>query len=366
MRFRQPPRSISQKRPLPRWRLWWRGISLARLLLIAILLVVITYFFLPRMNSMTVNGLVNGHLQPVATLSQIRVIRPIARCTATVRSGQRLAVVSNDLLAGRDETAVAKAVQELANARAAQQYGHQAAMAVVHAARQNYAAAATAADRDASIYEGYKHLYAAGAIGRQALDDAALASQQNHEEALADLARLEQAKAILIQADANADAAVIGAEATYKAQRTLLAESRNNLIHAPVTGELLGCQDNAGQVIPAGGTLYHIFDRDRAYVTAFVPSEQINELDLSGPVRMSIAGVPGTIHGRIVSVLPEAKSLPPALLRYFWQKPQWTQYRPVRVNFVDLTNKQRSALLYGIRATLQLPTRSWIARLAEE
>ncbi len=314
---------------------------------------------------MTVSGLVVGHLQPVATLTQIRVVRPIARCIATVRSGQELAVVSNDLLAGRDETAVAKAVQELANARAAQQFGHQAALAAVNTARQNYAAAATAAKRDASTYKAYQYLYAAGAIGRQALADSALASQQSHEEALADLARVEQAKAILIQADANATAAVKEAEETYKAQRTLLAQSQNKILRAPIPGELLDCQDNAGQVIPAGGTLYHIFNRDRAYVTSFVPSEEINELDLNGPVRMSIAGVPGPIHGRIISVLPEAKSMPPELLRYFWQKPQWTQYRPVRVNFVDLTKKQRAALLYGIRATLQLPTRSWIARIAE-
>ena len=362
VRFRSPPRVLPTKKTRSRW---WRSIPLSRILLIGILLILAGYFFLPPFRPITVVGFVSGPLQPVTTLSQLRIVRPIARCDSTVAKGQTLVAVSNVLLANQYKVATAKAVLVLAQAQAAKQYGIRAGIAALNGARQHNTELTLAKRRKVAIYQGYKHLYTAGAIGAVTLQDAKFAAQQATAAAAAARAVVTQAKDTLAQATENANAAIRSAEATYQAQRSLLKESAIHTIHAAYAGELLDCRDNSGVVIPSGGTIYHIFERKKAYVNAFVPSRELGALNLNGTVRMRIVDVPGTVKGHVVTVVPAAKALPPDLERYFWQKPQWTQYRLVRIAFRDLSTNQKIALSYGIRANVYLPVHSWFSSVVE-
>lgn len=362
MHFRPPPRALPTKKSRARW---WRSIPLARIFLVGILVLLAGYFFLPPFRPITVVGFVSGPLQPVTTLTQLRVVRPMAPCDSTVTKGQALVAVSNDILTNQYKIATAKAALVLTQARAAKQYGLQADTAALNAARKNNVELALMMRRKDAIYRGYKHLYTAGAIGAVALQDAKLAARQATAAVAAARATVKQAEGTQAEAIENANAAIRSAQATYQAQQSLLKKSGTHIIYAAFAGELLGCRDNAGTVIPSGGYMYHIFERNHAYINAFVPSGELGALNPNGTVSIRIADVPGTIKGRVVTVVPAAKALPPEFERYFWQKPQWTQYRLVRIVLLNVSINQRMALSYGIRANVKLPVRSWFSRVTE-
>lgn len=309
-------------------------------------------------------GIVNGNLTPVGPIFLARVDQEMVSCDTLVHRDQPLVVVSNELLAGQyqqnrynAEKAIALADNESTNGVIIARAAARSAQATAQAAVANYS-------RLAAVYVSTIKLAAVQAVGPVAVTVAHDQLLQAQSEAKAAVATAKQMEFQVIQLKVAAKAKKLTAQEQLKMQLSQQSSVYHHPLLAPVGGELLDCHVHLGEIVAAGNTLFKIFQPEKAYVTAFVPPTMVRHLRKHAIAYIDIPGI-GEIHASVTSIQPEITKLPKLLTRYFWEQPQWTQYRLVRITFDNLSPSQRRHLLFGERVHVRIPLESWGKRMME-
>ena len=338
---------------------------LSRYILFAIFAVLLIYFFLPPFSNIRVMGVVNGNLTPVGPIFLARIDQEMVSCDTRVHRGQSLVLVSNELLAGQyqqnrydAEKSIALAKNEITTGVAAAQAAAMSTQDAAQAALANYSHLAT-------LYTSTTKLAAVGAVGPAAVTVAHDQLLQAQSQANAAIATAKQMALQVTQLKGAAKAKILNAHEQLKVQLAQQNSVYRRPLVAPVGGELLDCHAHLGEIVAAGNTLFKIFQPGKAYVTAFVPPNMVRQLREHAIAYVNIPGM-GEIPAKVTSIQPEITKLPKLLTRYFWEQPQWTQYRVVRITFNDLSPSQRRRLLFGERVHVRIPLESWGKRMMED
>jgi multidrug resistance efflux pump len=358
VRFRYPS---TKAQTLPARKSHFRR-HVSRYILFAIFAILLIYFFLPPFSNVRVMGIVNGNLTPVGPIFLARVDQEMVSCDTLVHRDQPLVLVSNELLAGQyqqnrynAEKASALADNEATNGVLVAQAAARSAQATAQAAVANYS-------RLAAVYTSTIKLAAVRAVGPVAVTVAHDQLLQAQSEAEAAVATAKQMEFQVTQLKVAAKAKTLTAQEQLKVQISQENSVYRRPLVAPVGGELLDCHVHLGEIVAAGNTLFKIFQPGKAYVTAFVPPNMVRQIREHATAYINIPGM-GEIPAAVTSIQPEITKLPKLLTRYFWEQPQWTQYRLVRITFDKLSPNQRRRLLFGERVHVRIPLESWGKRM---
>lgn len=315
-------------------------------------------YFLPPMLNLHLDGLVDGDLAPVGPIYRARIDQPLVSCDAKVSAGQPLVRLSNFILAGQYAQAATEARQAQALAEDDQKAGVAAAKAAAAAAAQSAQAQAANAAKLGNLYQANQRLFNAEAIGRVALDTSRSEWLQAQAMAGAAAASARQAAQELERLRQAADTRMSAAASQVALHESLRNSVTDQVLSSPVSGEVVECHARPGDAVEAGTNLYKIFQPEQAFVTAFLSPDDADRVRAGMAATVKIPGL-GEVSGRVTSVRSEMSQLPQTLTRYFWERKQWTQYRPVRVSFDNLSAAQRQQLLYGGRVDVSIPMHSW-------
>jgi multidrug resistance efflux pump len=327
--------------------------------------VLLFYFFLPPFSNIRVMGIVNGNLTPVSPIFLSRIDQEMVSCDTMVHRGQSLALVSNELLADQYQQNQYNAEKAIALARNGASNGVAEAQAAATAAQYTAHAAIANCSRLASIYTSTIKLAEVEAVSPVAVSAARDQLLQAQSEARAAAATAKQMTLQVTQLQVAEKAEMLSAEQQLKLQLAQKTSVYRRPLVAPVDGELLDCHAHPGEIVAAGEALFKIFQPEKAYVTAFVPPNMVSHLHEHASAYIDIPGV-GEMPATITSIQPEITQLPKLLTRYFWEQPQWTQYRLVRITFDNPSPDQRGNLLFGERVHVRIPLESWGKRVMED
>ncbi|MGC9207909.1 HlyD family secretion protein [Acidithiobacillus sp.] len=361
MHFRLPS---TKAQPPPVKRSHFRR-HLSRYILIVIFAVLLIYFFLPPFSNIRVMGVVNGNLTPVGPIFLARIDQEMVSCDTRVQRDQPLVLVSNELLAGQYQQNRYDAERSIDLAKNESTNGVIAAQAAARSAKDAAQAALANYSRLAALYISTTKLAAVGAVGPAAVTVAHDQLLQARSQANAAIATEKQMALQVKQLKVAAKAKILAAQGQLKLQLAQQNSVDRRPLVAPVSGELLDCHAHLGEVVDAGNTLFKIFQPGKAYVTAFVPPTMVRQLRIHANAYVNIPGM-GEIPAKVTSIQPEITKLPKLLTRYFWEQPQWTQYRVVRITFSNLSPSQRRRLLFGERVHVRIPLESWGKRVMED
>lgn len=336
-------------------RLW---LLRPRTMLLAVGLLLLTVFLIDRVWTRG-NGMVAGELTPVAPIVQARLKQVFVRCLDHVSRGQRLAEFENEATV---QTA-AQLLQQL-ELQLTQVRGE------IDIAESQGQAARKLIDAQAALRDQLKNVLSA-------------MDKLIEHGYVAELQR-QQIKANLAQAEAQTSAAEFVYQ-TKKADKkkaelmvgdlsTQIAAFKNSpelnghfFLTAQKDGIVTECTAHAGEVIPAKTPIFQIFNPDDTFAVVFFDVADVSRVAVGQSYSISIGGVEGSVTGRVTGFYPELSALPASLTRFFWQQETWTQYAPVRLDFVGLSEAQKKKLFawsqlsasrafgFGLTATAEEP-----------
>lgn len=113
---------------------------------------------------------------------------------------------------------------------------------------------------------------------------------------------------------------------------------------APTDGTVTECTGLPGEVIAARTPIFSIFNPNNTYAVVFFDPSDIPKLSRGQKFRVSIGGLDKPVSATLTDFYPELSALPSSLTRYFWQEEKWSQYAPVRLDFTNLEEAQRSKI----------------------
>jgi HlyD family secretion protein len=259
----------------------------------------------------------------LAPMQPARVLEMRVREGDTVRAGQVLAVLeqaATEAQVPQTESRVSSAQARLRDLQAGPRAAEIARAQAELRARQ------AEADRAARELQRIRALEEAGAISRQALDNARAAASladaqrdaaRESVRVLRDGARSEQVEA--------ARAEVSGAEAALQAARRTAGELT---LVAPADGVVITRIAEPGEVLGAGQPALTLGDPRRPWTRVYVAPAALALLRTGQTLTATLDGHPGrAFRGRVVSINPRAEFTPR----------------------VALTEDEREDLLFGVR-----------------
>jgi multidrug resistance efflux pump len=329
----------------------------ARTILIVLALALALYIVVPTLFFVTADALVQGDLVPVTPLFRARVDRLYVHCDDRVRAGQRVALVSNYIVAANYDQQSQLSLASQSLSQIALDQGVAAARTAADAAEQRYDAAKEDADRLQEVFAGYDQAYKEGGIGRfewesKRADWQAAVALANDERGIWQHAQ-EHVGRVQSESGAKLSAERAEVQRTDALAKRVSAES----LTAPVSGFVMNCKLRPQDVVAAGAPIVEIFAPERAYVLAYFDPNAIGRAHIGGTVDVSVTGLSRPIEGRIESVYPNLAKLPPQLERFFWQHVQWSEYRPVRIALDRLPPADRGQLYYDAQARVRIRIR---------
>jgi multidrug resistance efflux pump len=334
-----------------------RGFPWARVLLLLAILGLAGYIILPGYFYVSADALVKGDLVPVAPLYRVRIDRLYVQCADYVHAGESVARVSNFLVQAGYQRQYLQSIADMQLSRIA--LYEQVISAKENAANlhQKYLSAATDAERLGETYASYNQAYKQGAIA-----EVDWAAKRNEWLASTALARSEyaawQRAEQEVERIGDAQTAKITADRQLSAQAQDLAEETGSTtLRAPVSGYVVDCVDRPQNVIEPSSPIFEIFEPDRAYVLAYFNPGSLSNIHLNQRVQLKIAGVQGTLTGRVGPIYPSLTKLPSELTRFFWQHVQWSEYRPVKIYLDDVSPREREQLYYDAQARVSVSLR---------
>jgi multidrug resistance efflux pump len=303
--------------------------------------------------------MVAGELTAIAPIVQARLKQVYVHCLDHVKLGQRLAEFEN-------EATIQMATQQL------QQLELQLtqARAEIDIAKSQGEAARKLIDAQAALRDQLN-------IVLKAMDKLL---QHGY---VAELQR-EQIKANLAQAEAQTSAAQFVYETKKADQRKaelMVADLKVQIVAfknspeltghfylmAPKDGVVTECTARPGEVIAAKAPIFQLFNPDDTYAVLFFDAADVSKVAVGQSYSIRIGGVEGTVTGKVTGFYPELSALPASLTRFFWQQETWTQYAPVRLDFVGMTGEQKQRLFAWSQLSAsripELGLRSLVARL---
>ena len=291
--------------------------------------------------------MVAGELTAVSPIVQARLQQLFVHCLDRVTRGQRLAEFRNEVTVDTAAQQLLQLELELTQAQAAIQIaGHQ-----MQVAQKLIDSQAAVLRQQTSILKAQDELM-----------------KQHYVATLV----WEQAKAAVDRADADTNAAQFVFETKRADQRKAevdaevlqkrIAGFRNSpeltghfFLTAPKDGIVTQCSARVGEVIAARTPIFSVFNPGDAYAVAFLNASDVATLNPGETFELDIDGIQQSVTGKLTAFYPELSALPSALTRYFWQQEKWSQYVPVRIDFVDM-NAEQSGKLF---ASAQLSASRW-------
>jgi len=331
----------------------------SRLIIVMLLGVVAAWLFIPRYLNLNAVGLVEGDLVPIAPLFSAKLQTKLASCEDTVTAGQPLAVVTNFLLEGQYAQDYQKAQDQLSTERIAQIQGLEEARIDEASAAEKYNSAIYDAQKLEITKNAYEKTYQQGAIDRVAYETAVADWQAAVATANSLREVMNEARARVDRVQEDTGALVQGSQQQMALFTSLKDQVHAQTLRAPVNGTIVEC-DNAkpDNIVEAGAPIYRIFDPGRAYVLAYFDPATAPKVHIGQHAVVSITGFPKDVQGKVVSVYPSLAALPDQLTRYFWQKPQWSEYRPVKIKLFNVTPQMREQLTYDSQVHVRIPQRA--------
>lgn len=282
------------------------------------------------------NGIVSGELTAVSPIVQARLERLMVKCLDPVARGQPLAEFINEAVVQTAQQQVKQLELQLAQTRAE----------------------IDIADREAATAQ--KLVEAQDALLKQ---QAAVLESENklkEKKFVADLV-WQQAKAAVDRADAekraaefvyetkNADKKMAQVNVGILVERINLYKNSPELtghffVNAPKDGVVTECTARQGEVIAARSPIFSIFNPSETYAVIFFAPSDVPRLAKGQTFDIRVSGVDKAITGTVTGFYPELSALPGSLTRFFWQREMWSQYTPVRVDFVDVSPEERTRL----------------------
>ena len=336
-----------------RWRFPW-----ARVIVITAIAAIVAYFVVPRYFTLAADGVVEGDLAPVAPLFSARLASRLVQCEDSVRQGQPLAVVTNFIMEGQYAQDYQKASEGLSTERIAETEGLNQALTDEATASERYSAAASQARKLDIVKDAYERTYRQGAIDRVAYEtaradwQAAVAQADSYRSML--VASQEH-----VQRVRDEDAERI---AGYEQEAALVSDLKDKVhaqtLSAPISGRVVDCTAQPAQVIEAGTPIYKIFAPSRAYVLAFFEPKTAQRVRLGAVASVHLAGNDTPLEGRVVAIYSSLSKLPDQLTRYFWQKDQWSEYRPIKIKLLNVEPQMLQELTYDAQVAVTIPQRA--------
>jgi multidrug resistance efflux pump len=128
----------------------------------------------------------------------------------------------------------------------------------------------------------------------------------------------------------------------------------NIVLTSPKTGLLSACGSRPGEIVAPGETIFSVFEPTSAFVRGFFDPDTARRLQHGMNVTVDLIGVGETFEAPIDSVESVVRGLPEELVRYFWQRPQWSQYLRVRISLENVPDHLRENIRFGARARLSI------------
>jgi len=126
------------------------------------------------------------------------------------------------------------------------------------------------------------------------------------------------------------------------------------VLKSPQPGLVTGCRAQPGETLDAKVVAFTVFDAANAYIQAYFDPKHVERLSKGMIVEVSITGMKQAFKAPILSVNPTIATLPPSMIRYFWQEPQWSQYLPVRISLEKLPKHLLTQIRYKARVRVSL------------
>jgi len=296
------------------------------------------------------NGIVAGELTAHSPIVQARLERLFVKCLDHVKRGQRLAEFYND-----------------AAAQFADQQVQQLELLLSQAQAQ-----ISVADRESEAAGKLVDAQVALLNQQQAVLEAE--DQLKKQRFVADLV-WQQAKAAVERADAEARAAQFVYE-TKRADQKMAEVNVDSLqkridsyrnspelmghfyLTAAKDGVVTECTAHEGEVIAARTPILSIFNPDDTYAIVFFEPSVAGKVARGQAYEIKIEGARKPVTGTVTDFYPELSALPSSLTRFFWQREMWSQYAPVRLDFVGLKEDEREKLF----AWAQVSVSRWNGR----
>jgi multidrug resistance efflux pump len=312
-------------------RLWWIR---PRSILLFVALAILAVFVVDRL-WIRGNGIVAGELTAESPIIQATLKRLYVKCLDHVTRGQRLAEFMNNSLAQAADQQIQQLELQLSQARAE----------------------IDIADREADT--AYKLVDAQDALLKQQAAVLKAEDELRQQKFVAELV-WAQAQAAVDRADAEKRAAEFVYE-TKKADKKMAEASVGILekriesyknspeltghfyLTAAKDGVVTECTAQEGEVIAAQTPILRIFNPADTYAVVFFSPADSGRLARGQTFDINVQGLDKPVKGTLTDFYPELSALPGSLTRFFWQKQMWSQFIPVRLDFVGLDADQQSA-----------------------
>ena len=312
-------------------RLWWIR---PRSILLFVALAILAVFVVDRL-WIRGNGIVAGELTAESPIIQATLKRLYVKCLDHVTRGQRLAEFTNDSLAQAADQQIQQLELQLSQARAE----------------------IDIADREADT--AYKLVDAQDALLKQQAAVLKAEDELHQQKFVAELV-WAQAQAAVDRADAEKRAAEFVYE-TKKADKKMAEASVGILekriesyknspeltghfyLTAAKDGVVTECTAQEGEVIAAQTPILSIFKPADTFAVVFFSPADSGRLARGQTFDINVQGLDKPIKGTLIDFYPELSALPGSLTRFFWQKQMWSQFIPVRLDFVGLDADQQNA-----------------------
>ncbi|MHB8355070.1 MAG: HlyD family secretion protein [Vulcanimicrobiaceae bacterium] len=331
-----------------------RSFPWARVVLLVAALALAAYLVVPNFYYLRADALVKGDLVPVTALYRVRVDRLLVNCNDHVSAGQRVALVSNFLVQADYQRQYLQSLEQLQLSRIALDEQVAAARTNMADLHERYLAAALDAKRLGDQFHAYDEAYRSGAVPR--VDWQQRQTEWQSAVASAESARYgwQRAEQEVKRIGIDENARIASSEQISEQAQALARRVGGEPLLAPVSGYVVNCLERPQNVIQPSTALFDIFQPDRAYVLAYFSPSTTDRIQIGEPVDVKIAGIPHTLSGRVGSIYPDLAALPAQLTRFFWQRVQWTQYRPVRILLDHVKPQDRARLYYDAQARISI------------
>jgi membrane fusion protein (multidrug efflux system) len=333
-----------------------RSFPFFRLLIAALIIGIAAYILIPTMSTVRADALVRGDLIPVTPVYRVRVDRLLVSCTDRVKAGEPVAVVSNFLIQADYQRQYLQGVEQAQVADVALEQNVATARANAESLREKYEVAVADVAREQQALGSYDQAYKLGALPQVDWQEkhAEMVGLQAEERSA--LAAWKRAQLFVDQVSATQTSRLSSYQELQNQAQSVAQRVGQETLNAPVTGDIVECVERPQNVIEPGTALFNIFQPDRAYLVAYFAPNAIGKVRVGQRASVDITGLQHPVTGRVAWIYPDMDALPPELTRFFWQHVQFSQYRPVKIVFDPLPEKDRQQIYYGAQARVTIST----------
>jgi multidrug resistance efflux pump len=337
--------------PKRRWVFPW-----FRILIVLIVLGIAAYLIIPNVDYVRADAEVQGDLVPVTPVYRARLDKLLVSCTSSVRAGQPVAIVSNFLLQADYQREYLQGEEQSQLASDALEQNVATAQATAAGLHEKYLAAELDVQRLQSEFAPYQQAYEQGAVSKVTRDSKQVELQEGKATAAGAQEAWQASLLFVKQVTAAQGSRVSASQGLLQQSQTVERRLASASLKAPISGDIVDCFDRPEIVIEAGAPIFNIFSHDKAYVVAYFNPDAVAKVHIGSPADVSITGLSHSVRGRVSWIYPNLDALPAPLTRFFWQRVQFSEFRPVKIVLDGLPEAERAQLYYNAQARVAIRT----------